>query len=99
MRFFRASCANLVLSDSSFFPKTTRNLGGKDESSSRAHLSMANVRWCIGGVIYDALTPELYERLADGDYALLRPPPSKSDQFSLHWGAATIYLPDVPPQR
>ena len=30
-------------------------------------------------------------RCSDG-YALLRPPPSKADPFSLHWGPCTIYL-------
>lgn len=58
----------------------------------KMHLSMANVRWIVGGVMYDALTPELYAKLQDGDYALLRVPPSKADQFGLHWGASTIYL-------
>ena len=60
------------------------------------HLSMANVHWSIGGVTYAAPTAEQLATLATGDYALLRPPPSKSDQFSLHWGASTIYLPFDP---
>ena len=59
----------------------------------KSRLSMRNVRWSIGGVVYDELTPELYARLcAEGGYALLRPPPSKADPFSLHWGPCTIYL-------
>ena len=59
----------------------------------RGRLSMLNVRWSIGGVVYDYLTPALYERLrVEGGYALLRPPPSKADPFSLHWGPCTIYL-------
>ena len=59
----------------------------------KSRLSMLNVRWSIGGVVYDDLTPALYERLrAEGGYALLRPPPSKADPFSLHWGPCTIYL-------
>ena len=59
----------------------------------KSRLSMRNVRWRIGGVVYDELTPELYARLvAEGGYALLRPPPSKADPFSLHWGPCTIYL-------
>ena len=61
------------------------------------HLSMANCTWLIGGTIYKSITPALAGRLAAGDFALLRPPPSKSDQFSLHWGASTIYLPWQPP--
>ena len=45
------------------------------------------------GNVYDELTLELYARLCrEGGYALLRPPPSKADPFSLHWGPCTIYL-------
>ena len=63
------------------------------EKFDRSRLSFENVRWRIGGDIYNSLTPELYGRLLrEGGYALLRPPPSKADQFSLHWGACTIYL-------
>ena len=59
----------------------------------KSRLSWRNVRWRIGGAVYDELTPELYARLLrDGGYALLRPPPSKADPFSLHWGPCTIYL-------
>ena len=54
---------------------------------------MLNVRWRIGGVVYDYLTESLYKRLQrECGYALLRPPPSKADPFSLHWGPCTIYL-------
>ena len=63
------------------------------EKFDRSRLSFENVRWRIGGEIYNSLTAELYDRLLiEGGYALLRPPPSKADQFSLHWGACTIYL-------
>ena len=58
----------------------------------RTHLAMANVRWMIGGRIIDAPSMDEFASMVDGDYALLRPPPSKADQFSLHWGASTIYL-------
>ena len=58
----------------------------------RFHATLANVRWLIGGVLYDAPTAEQLRNLKDGDYCLLTPPLSKSDQFGLHWGAATIYL-------
>ena len=59
----------------------------------KTRISMLNVRWRIGGRVYSHLTPELYAQLQrDGGYALLRPPPSKADPFSLHWGPCTIYL-------
>ena len=59
----------------------------------KSRASLLNLRWRIGGTVYDHLTPPLYERLVkEGGYALLRPPPSKADPFSLHWGPCTIYL-------
>ena len=62
----------------------------------KQHLSFANVHWQIGGCVYAAPSAAQLASLQEGDYALLRPPPSKSDQFSLHWGASTIYLPYDP---
>jgi len=56
------------------------------------HLSLANVVWSIGERLISAPTPEDFANITSDDYALLRPPPCKSDQFSLHWGASTIYL-------
>ena len=65
----------------------------KNARFDKSRLSMLNVRWSVGGTVYDELTPELYARLcAEGGYALLRPPPSKADPFSMHWGPCTIYL-------
>ena len=58
----------------------------------RLHATLANVRWLIGGVLYASPTAEQLRSLKDGDFCLLTPPLSKSDQFGLHWGAATIYL-------
>ena len=60
---------------------------------SKLHISLDNVRWHIGGRLYKAPTAELLASMKEGDYALLRPPPSKADQFSLEWGVSTIYLP------
>jgi hypothetical protein len=65
------------------FRKSEVSLHARDVFGKR-HLSMANVHWSIGGVTYDHITPDLRARLAVHDFALLRPPPSKSDQFSLH---------------
>ena len=35
----------------------------------------------------------LYTALADGDMAIIRPPPSKADPFGLCWGPNPIWLP------
>ena len=64
----------------------------KDGLFNASHISMASIRWVIGGIHYACPTAEQLGQLRNGDYALLTPPPSKSDQFSLHWGASTIYL-------
>ena len=58
----------------------------------KAHISLANVSWLIGGVIVIFPTLEQLRNLKKGDYCLLRPPPSKADPLGLHWGASTIYL-------
>ena len=55
-------------------------------------LTAANLVWSIAGVLYQALTMAQLLALKVGDYAMLRAPPSKADQFGLHWGACTIYL-------
>eukprot|EP00966_Prymnesium_polylepis_P181904 4213928-Prymnesium_polylepis.1 len=65
----------------------------------KAHISLANVTWLIGGAIVPNPTVEQLRNLRRGDYCLLRPPPSKADPLGLHWGASTIYLrfdPDEP---
>ena len=62
----------------------------------RRFISFDNVKWSIGGIVYTAPTAEQLAALREGDFALLRPPPSKADQFGLHWGASTIYLPYHP---
>ena len=69
------------------------------------HLSLANLVWRIRAVEEDGgerliiyPTVEQLRKLAPGDYALLRPPPSKADQLGLHWGADPIYLPWDPRQ-
>ena len=67
------------------------------------HLSMANVVWRIAAASPDGPdgkhtfivcpTKEQLALLAEGDYAAVRPPPSKADQLGLHWAADPIYLP------
>ena len=65
-----------------------------------SHISLGDLMWRIEGVDYPHLTTALYATLlAKGGYALLRPPPSKSDPLGLHWGACTIYLRFHPHER
>ena len=61
------------------------------------NLSWADLQWRIHAVdpvgYITCPTPEQLDLLAPGDFALLRPPPSKSDQLGIHWGNDPIYLP------
>ena len=67
------------------------------------HLSLASVVWRIAAASPDGPdgkhtfiacpTPEQFALLAPGDYAAVRPPPSKADQLGIHWAADPIYLP------
>ena len=45
------------------------------------YLTRADITWCIGGVPVTDPTPEQLARLKPGDYALIAPPRSKTDQF------------------
>ena len=67
------------------------------------HLWLASVVWRIAAASPDGPdgkhtfvacpTPEQFALLAPGDYAAVRPPPSKADQLGIHWAADPIYLP------
>ena len=59
----------------------------------KKHFSWDNVKWRIGGTIYNRLTPALAAAIGDGDMCIVRPPPSKADPFGLRWGPNPIYLP------
>ena len=39
------------------------------------------------------LTPGLRAQMADGDFLVIRPPPSKADPFALRWGVTPMYMP------
>lgn len=63
------------------------------------HLSLSNVVWRIhawGPDVVKAPSAIHFALLTAGDFALVRPPPDKADQLSLHWGADPIYLPYDP---
>ena len=58
-------------------------------------ISWDNIKWSVGGKVYPALTPALRNLMTDGDYLIVRPPPSKADPFALRWGISPIYLPYI----
>ena len=63
----------------------------------RRLLNTSDVSWLIGGAVYAKTTPPLAVLSAarDGDFLILRPPPSKADPWDAVWGADPIYLPFV----
>ena len=57
------------------------------------HLTRASLMWCIQGKIEPSPTKQQLRNLTDADYAILLPPPSKTDAFGVIWGDKPIYLP------
>ena len=53
---------------------------------SNLHLSRAHLLWRIGGVTMETPTAAQLRGLVKGDYALIRPPPSKTDPFGTIFG-------------
>ena len=63
----------------------------------KMHLALTNIVWFISDADpshtgIPSPTPAQFALLKIGDYCTVRPPPSKADQLSLHWGASTMYL-------
>ena len=56
-------------------------------------LSRASLVWVIAGVPVHCPTRAQLDSLTEDDYAVLMPPPSKTDQFGVIWGDKPMYLP------
>ena len=58
-------------------------------------LSRAHLRWFLRGHYYESgsVPPHLLRDPQPGDFAILTPPPSKSDPFDVVWGDKPIWLP------
>ena len=62
-----------------------------------ARLCRSNVQWEIDGAIFSDPSPEQLKTLVPHrDKAIIKPPPSKADQFALVFGAHPIYQPFDP---
>ena len=57
------------------------------------HLSRASLLWSIRDKIIVSPTPQQLNSLTQHDYAIVIPPPSKTDAFGVIWGDKPIYLP------
>jgi hypothetical protein len=56
-------------------------------------MSRASVAWVINGVTHTEVTPDMMASMVPGrDYAMVTPPPSKSDRYGVVWGNSPIYL-------
>lgn len=64
-----------------------------DEPWDIAHISFSNLKWLINGELDHAPKPEKLRKLGEGDFAVLVPPPSKTDQMAKKWGNHFIWLP------
>ena len=58
-------------------------------------LQRSHLHWVIQGVPVDRPTAAQLRQLRAGDFAVLTPPPSKSDPFDMVWGGNPIWLPFV----
>lgn len=58
----------------------------------RRNLSRASVVWRIGGWDYANPTIEQLRALTEMDFMIIKPPPSKADQFAAVWGASPVYI-------
>ena len=77
------------------FRKAEVALGNEDWS--RMNISFFNLTWHFkNGVETDAPTAKQLFDISEGDYAVIRPPPSKCDPFSEQWGNSPIWLPYHP---
>ena len=58
-------------------------------------LSRGHLRWLLQGKVYSSgsVPQALLQNPGPGDFAILTPPPSKSDPFDMVWGDKPIYLP------
>jgi hypothetical protein len=54
-------------------------------------VTRAAVSWIVRGAAVPSLTKAQLLGLKEGDYVVLKPPPSKADPFALIWGNRPIY--------
>ena len=58
-------------------------------------LTRAGLSWLLRGKVYasGSAPADLLLSPQPGDFAVLQPPPSKSDPFDMVWGSKPIFLP------
>ena len=90
---FGVSCNALInVLAQTGFRKAEVTTGG--EAWGNMNISFAHLTWRFQGRP-DTAAPTAHDlfNIKDGDYAILRPPPSKCDQHATKWGNSPIWLP------
>ena len=93
---FGVSCRTLIHTlAQTGFRKAEVTLGNEDWGN--MNISFANLAWRFtrDGRTYETSAPTAWElfNIKEGDFAIIRPPPSKCDQFAMRWGNSPIWLP------
>jgi hypothetical protein len=69
-------------------------VGSVDTTFTLGDIAKSNLAWRINGVtVTDPTREELLSMVSGRDHAILKPPPSKTDQLGVLWGNRPIYLP------
>ena len=93
--FFVTLWAVLTVAGSTGFRKAEVAVPSGQQFSNM-HLSRDHLQWLIGGSLVPCPSLLQLQTLKLGDYALIRPPPSKTDPFGTIFGNQFVYLPFVP---
>jgi hypothetical protein len=89
-RWAASSRAWVAVQSQTAFRKADSLVCGTDEWTVD-DLSRASITWIIDGVPLAWPTDEQLRNLKEGDYIIIRAPPSKTDPYCLIWGTRPIY--------
>ena len=62
-------------------------------------MSRSNLVWVIAGITLRDPSKEQLLAMVPGDFAMVKPPPSKADQWGIVWGNLPVYLTYDPSQE
>ena len=97
----RSLCALTLTLASTGFRKGEVCVESPGQACDADCLSRASLQWFLRGKMYGHGSqngpppPDLLSSPRVGDFAVLTPPPSKSDPFDMVWGGSPIWLPFV----
>ena len=92
--FIQAALQQLAtLEDTTLFDLDLAKMMVLEPRAPSDHLTRASLMWSIRGAIVASPSQQQLDNLVETDYAILLPPPSKTDAFGVIWGDKPIYLP------